>query len=684
MTNNPLLDVHALPEFSKIQPEHIEPAIDHVLAALRARHIELLDANSHYTWDNLVQPLEETDEWLDRVWAPVGHLNSVLNNEVIRNAYNACLPKLSEFGTELGQNAKLYQAFKQINEDLNFADLNHGQRRVIENALRDFRLSGVELSDAKKDRFKNVMLELSNLHSKFEENLLDATQAWTKHITNAEELAGLPDSACSLAKQTAERDNKEGWLFTLEFPSYYPVMCYADNRALRQEMYTSYVTRASDEGPNAGKWDNTLVMEQILALRHESATLLGFPNYAARSLATKMANRTEQVLSFLSDLAARTLPMARQELDEIRAFAREQHGFDALEAWDLAYYSEKLRQHRYSITQEEIKPYFPESRVLQGMFHVVKRLYGLDIRELKNVDVWHSDVRFFQIVEENGRVKGEFYLDLYARPHKRGGAWMDDCRTRMRKGDHVQTPVAFLTCNFSPPVGDKPALFTHEEVETLFHEFGHGLHHMLTEVDYPSISGIGGVAWDAVELPSQFMENWCWQKEALDVISGHYQSGEPLPDVLFNKMLAARNFQSGMQMLRQLEFSIFDFRLHLEYEPTKGARVYEVLNDVRNQVAVIRPPSFNRFPHSFSHIFAGGYAAGYYSYKWAEVLSSDAFSKFEENGIFDRNTGLLFLNTILANGGSRDPMELFIEFRGREPQIDALLRHTGIIAEVVA
>ena len=682
MTANPLLDLSGLPRFSQIRPDHVEPAIDHVLAKLRAGLTELLDANQEYTWENLVRPLEEADEWLDRVWAPVGHLNSVVNSEEIRKAYNACLPKLSEYGTELGQNDRLYHAFKQIKDDPSFALLDLGQRRVVENALRDFRLSGVELSDEQKDRFKAVMLELSNMHSKFEENLLDATQAWTKHITDAADLAGLPESACSLAKQTAERDGKTGWLFTLEFPSYYPVICYSDNRALRQEMYTAYVTRASDEGPNAGKWDNTHIMEQLLALRHETATLLGFPNYAARSLATKMATRTDQVLAFLNDLAQRALPMAHKELKEARAFARDQHGFDQLEAWDLAYYSEKLRQQRYSITQEELKPYFPESRGLEGMFHVVNRLYGLTIHERKDVDTWHGDVRFFQILEQNGKVKGEFYLDLYARAHKRGGAWMDDCRTRMRKGDHVQTPVAFLTCNFSPPIGDKPALFTHEEVETLFHEFGHGLHHMLTEIDYPSISGIGGVAWDAVELPSQFMENWCWQKEALAVISGHYETGEPLPDTLFTKMLAARNFQSAMQMLRQLEFSIFDFRLHLEYDPSRGARVYQILAQVRDTVAVIRPPSFNRFPHSFSHIFAGGYAAGYYSYKWAEVLSSDAFSMFEENGIFDRETGLQFLNTILANGGSRDPMELFIEFRGREPQIDALLRHTGIVSDV--
>ena len=495
-----------------------------------------------------------------------------------------------------------------------------------------------------------------------------------------QELAGLPAGALGLMAQTAKQRNMEGWVLTLEFPSYIPVITYADNRDLRREMYEAYVTRASDAGPHAGRWDNTPVMEKILALRHESAQLLGFNNYAEFSIAPKMAQSTEQVLGFLTDLAERSLALAKNELEEVRAFAREYHRQNELEAWDIGYYSEKLRQHRYAISKEDLKPYFPEQRVVTGMFQVVNRLYGLDIRELANVEVWHPSVRFFEICDAEGKLRGQFYLDLYARPNKRGGAWMDECISRKFDAKKTQTPVAYLTCNFSPPVGDDPALFTHDEVLTLFHEFGHGLHHMLTKVDYPSVAGISGVPWDAVELPSQFMENWCWQREALDLIAGHYQSGAPLPEDLFHKMLAAKNFQVGMQMVRQLEFSLFDFRLHLEYDPASGPRVYETLNRVRDQVAVMKPPSFNRFPHSFSHIFAGGYAAGYYSYKWAEVLSSDAFAAFEEKGIFDRETGLRFLSTVLEQGGSREPMELFVAFRGREPTIDALLRHSGIAA----
>ncbi len=679
MNNNPLLDTSGLPAFSRIKPEHLEPAIDTVLAENRQRIQELLDQNSDYTWDNLAQPLEELEERLGRVWSPASHMNSVVNSEALRQAYNACLPKLSEYASELGQNEALYQAFKAIRDREDYARLEPAQQKIIANTLRDFRLSGVELPEQQKQRYREIMQELSRLSSKFEENLLDATHGWDKLITDPAQLAGLPESARDLARQTAERQNREGWLFTLEFPSYFPVITYADDRELRREMYQAYVTRASDEGPNAGRWDNGEIMEQILALRHEAAQLLGFANYAERSLATKMAGHTDQVLRFLQDLAQRSLPVARRELEQLRQFAREHHGMSELEAWDIPYYSEKLRQHTYAITQEELKPYFPEQRVLEGLFAVVEKLYGLEIREKSDVDVWHPDVRFFEI-HDGTHLRGQFYLDLYARPHKRGGAWMDECLTRMKRGDRIQTPVAFLTCNFSPPIGDQPALFTHSEVETLFHEFGHGLHHMLTEVDYPSVSGISGVPWDAVELPSQFMENWCWHREALNLISGHYQTGEPLPDELFQKMLAAKNFQTGMQMLRQIEFALFDFRLHLEYDPDKGPRIYELLDEVRQQVAVIKPPSFNRFPHSFSHIFAGGYAAGYYSYKWAEVLSADAFSLFEENGIFDRATGQRFLQTILAKGGSREPMELFIEFRGREPQIDALLRHSGIVA----
>lgn len=678
---NPLLDLNGLPRFSLIKAEHVEPAIDQVLADCRAEVKQLLASTSDYNWDNLIQPLEDMDERLSRVWSPVSHMNSVVNSDELRAAYNACLGKLSNYATEMGQHAELFKAYRSIASSDQYRLLDRAQKKIIDNSIRDFRLSGIDLNEAQQARYKALMEELSTLTSKFEEHILDATRAWTKLIDNEAALAGLPESARAMAQQTATQREQQGWLFTLEFPSYLAVMTYADARDFRKEMYTAFVTRASDEGPYAGKWDNSPLMEEILALRHEAAQLLGFDNYAERSIATKMALSTSQVMEFLSDLAERSLPIAKSDLDELRAFAREQHGVDELEAWDIVYYGEKLRQHKYSISQEAVKPYFPEHRVLAGMFGVVERLYGLNITESRRVETWHKDVRFFEIFDKDGELRGQFYLDLYARQFKRGGAWMDECIVRKATADSgVQTPVAYLTCNFSSPLGDDPALFTHDEVLTLFHEFGHGLHHMLTKVNYPSVSGINGVAWDAVELPSQFMENWCWERDAMALISGHYQSGETLPDEMFDRMIAAKNYQSGMQMVRQLEFSIFDFRIHLEFDPAKGARIHDILDDVRQQVSVIRPPSFNRFPHSFSHIFSGGYSAGYYSYKWAEVLSSDAFSLFEEKGIFDRETGLNFLSMILEQGGSSDPMELFINFRGREPQIDALLRHSGIIA----
>ncbi len=624
--------------------------------------------------------MEDMDALIDSVWSPVSHMNSVVNSEELRQAYNACLPKLSEFSTELGQNETLYQAYKAIAEGAEYQKLDTAQKKVIDNAVRDFRLSGVELDQQQRDEFKKLSQQMTERTAKFEENLLDATHAWRKLITDESLLSGLPPSTIEMAEQMAKREGEEGWLFTLDFPSYMPVMSYADNRELREEMYTAFATKASDQGPNAGKWDNTEVMLDILNLRHQLANLLGFANHAERSLATKMAQSPQQVLDFLQDLAKRSKPIAENEYAELRAFAKVTADQGQLEAWDVTYFAEKLRQQRYSISQEELKPYFPEDKVVSGLFAVVNRLYGLDIRERNDVDVWHKDVRFFEIVAEDGSVRAQFYLDLYARQHKRGGAWMDECKARRRTTNGIEIPVAFLTCNFSEPVGDKPALFTHDEVTTLFHEFGHGLHHMLTKIEYAGVSGINGVAWDAVELPSQFMENWCWEREALDLISGHYQTGEKLPDELFDKMIAARNFQSAMMMLRQLEFSLFDFRLHLEFDPNQPNQVEKILEQVRNEVTVVKPPKFNRFAHSFAHIFAGGYAAGYYSYKWAEVLSADAFSKFEEKGIFDRQTGLEFLEAILEQGGSREPMELFIEFRGREPQIDALLRHTGIAA----
>ncbi len=681
MTNNVLLTMSGLPPFSKINPTDIEPAMMQVLSESRDQVAKLLNATSSYTWNNLVMPLELIEERISRIWSPVSHMNSVLNSDELREAYNACLPKLSEYSTEMGQNQKLFDAFIKINNSEEFNEMDEAQKKIITNSIRDFRLSGVELADEKKNRYKEIMQQLSNLTSKYEQNLLDATNDWKKGIHDEGLLAGLPDSAKALAKQMAENEKKEGWLLSLEFPSYYPVMLYADNRELRAEMYKAYATRASDQGEN-NDWDNSPLMDEILSLRHEAAKLLGFNNYAERSLATKMAANTDQVFQFLNELVEKSYPVAQKEIEELRTFAEKECGVSILEAWDVPYFSEKLRKHTYAISQEEIKPYFSEDNVLKGLFSVVNRLYGLQITELDSIDTWHKDVRFFEIKDKNGELRGKFFLDLYARQNKRGGAWMDDCLTRLVDGDREQAPVAYLTCNFSPPIGDQPALFTHTEVITMFHEFGHGLHHMLTKIDYPSISGISGVPWDAVELPSQFMENWCWEKEALDNMAKHYETGESLPDALFNKMIAAKNFQAGMQMVRQLEFSLFDFHIHADFSETlfkkEGARIYTILNQIREKVSVVNTPKFNRFAHGFSHIFAGGYAAGYYSYKWAEVLSADAFSLFEEKGVFDQASGKRFLENVLEKGGSKEPMDLFVAFRGREPEIDALLRHTGI------
>jgi oligopeptidase A len=678
--NNPLLANSPLPMFSKIKPEHVVPAIDQLLAEARASVEQHLQATHHYTWENLVEPLEDADDKLSRAWSPVSHMNSVVNSDELREAYNACLPKLSAYSTEMGQNEALFKAYRFIADSDEFATLDTAQQKIIRNALRDFKLSGIDLDDAKKQRYKEISQELSALASNYEENLLDATNAWSKLIRDIDDLAGLPESALAQARQTAASHNEDGWMITLQFPSYISVMTYADNRELRREHYTAFATRASDQGPHAEQWDNSEIMEKILALRYEKARLLGFNNYAELSLATKMAEKPDDVTAFLEDLADRSWRHARKDLAELRDFAQKHYGIKDLQAWDMAYFSEKMRQHFYQLSQEEVKTYFPITRVLPGLFAIVEKLYGLQISELTGFDSWHPDVRFFEIHDQHGQLRGQFYLDLYARAKKRGGAWMDDCVSRKRFDDTIQTPVAYLTCNFTPPAGDTPALLTHDEVTTLFHEFGHGLHHMLTQVDHLGVSGINGVEWDAVELPSQFMENWCWEKDALALMSGHYQTGEPLPDALFDKMIAAKNFQSGMIMVRQLEFSLFDFRIHRDYDPEKGGRIYETLEQVREQVAVVRPPKFNRFAHSFSHIFAGGYAAGYYSYKWAEVLSSDAFSLFEEKGIFDPETGKAFLTNILEKGGSQDAMELFINFRGRKPTIDALLRHNGIAA----
>ncbi|HGM6989008.1 oligopeptidase A [Serratia marcescens] len=676
---NPLLTPFSLPPFSAIRPEDIVPAVQSALVDCRAAVERVVAQPGPFTWDNLCQPLAESDDRLSRIWSPIGHLNSVKNSPELRAAYEQALPLLSEYGTWVGQHEGLYQAYRSLKEGAAFETLSVPQRKAVDNALRDFELSGIGLSADKQQRYGEIVARLSELGSTYSNNVLDATMGWSKLITDEAELSGLPESALAQAQAMAQAKEQDGWLLTLDMPSYLPVLTYADNRALREEMYRAFATRASDQGPNAGKWDNSEVMAETLALRHELAQLLGFDTYADKSLATKMAESPEQVIGFLSDLAKRARPQAEQELAQLRAFAKQHYGVDELEAWDITYYGEKQKQHLFSISDEQLRPYFPEQRVVEGLFEVVKRIYGITAKERKDVETWHPDVRFFDLFDANGELRGSFYLDLYARENKRGGAWMDDCVGSLRKADGtLQKPVAYLTCNFNRPLGDQPALFTHNEVTTLFHEFGHGLHHMLTQIDTAGVSGINGVPWDAVELPSQFMENWCWEPEALAFISGHYQSGEPLPKAMLDKLLAAKNYQAALFILRQLEFGLFDFRMHFEYSPEKGAQILPTLAEVKKMVAVVPSPSWGRFPHAFSHIFAGGYAAGYYSYLWAEVLSADAYSRFEEEGIFNAETGKSFLDNILSRGGSEEPMALFKRFRGREPQLDAMLRHYGI------
>ena len=682
---NPLLESHVLPPFSTIEATHVEPAVSQIINESRAYLQNLLANLSRPSWATLVTPLEEQGDKLDQAWAPVSHLNSVRNNDELREAYNASIALLTEYGTEVSQNEQLYKAYQQLADSDEYENLSQAQKQTVDNALRDFRLGGVALSEDKKKRYAEIQQRLSELSTQFSNHVLDSTQAWFKHFENADDLAGLPESALAQAAQSAQKKSLDGYVITLDFPSYYAVIMYADNRELRKEIYTAYVTRASSKSQKVNgdkevefttEFDNTAIIAETLALRHELAQLLGFDNYAERSLATKMAQSTQQVVDFLQELAKKSKPYAQQDYTELKNFAASK-GCADFQAWDTTYYSEQLRVEKYSISQEELRPYFPAEKVISGMFEVVSRLFGIQVKQLSDFDTYHPDVRFFQIYK-NGAHIASFYLDIFARENKRGGAWMADARVRRKTPKGMQLPVAFLTCNFTPPVGDTPSLLTHDEVTTLFHEFGHGIHHMLTQIDVAAVSGINGVAWDAVELPSQFMENWCWEPEAIPLISGHYQTGESLPQSLLDKMLAAKNFQSGLQMLRQIEFSLFDFRLHAEYDPKNPHTAQEVLQQVRREVAVVQPPEFNRFENSFSHIFAGGYAAGYYSYKWAEVLSADAFSRFEEEGIFNATTGESFLREILQQGGSKTPMELFTNFRGREPNIDALLRHSGI------
>ncbi|MGM0774133.1 MAG: oligopeptidase A, partial [Pseudomonadota bacterium] len=632
----------------------------------------------HPTWETLAQPMQATEDRLERAWSVISHLNGVMNNDDLRKVYKNCLEKLTEYSTELSQNAELCDAYKKLAESDEFGKLNEAQRKSVENTLRDFHLGGVDLPEEKKKRYADLSMELSELSNRFSDNVLDATQHWFRHITNVEELAGVPESALDGAKQAARQKDLDGYVITLDFPSFYPVLTYCENRDLRREVYEAFVTRASDMGPDAGTWDNTPVMAEILKRRHAMAQLLGFNNYAERSLATKMARSVDEVLDFLNQLAAKSKPMAEQEFADLKAFAKDTYGVEDLQAWDIGYFSEKLRHQRYDISPETLRPWFPVNKVVPGLFAVAEKLFDVQIEARPDVETWHPDVTAY-CISRNGEPLAWFYFDLFARQGKRGGAWMADCRVRWRNlRGQLQLPVAFLTCNFTPPVNGKPSLLTHDEVTTLFHEFGHGLHHMLTQVDVLDVSGINGVAWDAVELPSQFLENWCWNPESLALIASHYETGEPLPEDLLQKMLAAKNFQSGMAMVRQLEFSLFDFRLHAEFTNEAPTNPLEMHRKVRSEIAVVQAPAFNRFPNSFSHIFSGGYAAGYYSYKWAEVLAADAFSLFEEHGIFDPETGKAFLHNILEKGGSREPMELFKAFRGREPEVDALLKQSGI------
>ncbi|NQX87954.1 MAG: oligopeptidase A [Halioglobus sp.] len=674
--NNPLLEPHSLPPFSRIEPQQAEPAIRHLIERNKRRIEELLADSTNYTWEGLLNVIETLDDQLAQAWSPISHLNSVCNNDALREAYNTCLPLLSAYGTWIGQHEQLYRAYQQIANTPSFETLPCGARTAIDHALRDFRLAGVNLPPERKKHYAELRQRLSDLGSKFGENVLDATNAWSRQVS-VEDLQGLPDTAVASARQAAKDAAMEGYLINLEFPSINPILNYCDNRTLREEVYTAHCTRASAVGPHAGMWDNSKLIEETLQLRSELAALLGFDNYADLSLATKMAESADHVMDFLQQLARQSLPQAREEWRELQAFAQAESGLTTLQAWDVNYYSEKLREKRYEISQEDIRPYLPVQRALLGLFEVVQRLYSIEIREVDDFDHYHADTRLFEVLQDQ-EVIAHFYLDLFARAHKRGGAWMDDCRVRRENDEGLQLPVAYLVCNFTPPVGDNDALLTHNELTTLFHEFGHGLHHMLTRQTVAAVSGINGVAWDAVELPSQFLENWCWQPEALSFISGHYETGEALPQTLLDRLLAARNFQSGMAMVRQLEFALFDFRLHREWSGKGSETVQEILDDVRRSVAVVNVPDFNRFQNAFSHIFAGGYAAGYYSYKWAEVLSADAFSRFEEEGIFNPATGTAFRSGILETGGSKEPMALFVAFRGREPSIEPLLRHSGI------
>lgn len=676
LQNNPLLHFSGLPKFEEVKAEHVSPAIEHLLNEARATIETLVASEAVVTWDNFAAKLEDMEERISRAWSQVGHMNAVVNSPELREAYNDNLSKLTDFYADLGQDERLYAKFRALRTSKSFESLTSSQKKIIENELRDFRLGGAELPAEQKARFKVIQEELSKLSSKFEENVLDNTNDYALYVEDASTLTGIPDDVLQTAAEAAKADGKPGWKFTLHFPSYLPVLQYAENRELRETLYRAYATRASEVGKP--EWDNTPIISQILKLRLEAAKLLGFANYAELSVATKMAESASQVNDFLHDLAQKAKPYALRDKVELDEYAAKL-GITDMQAWDVAYASEKLREEKYAFSDLEVKQYFPESKVLAGLFKVVETIFGVHVIK-SQASVWHEDASFYDIQDHAGKLIGQFYLDLYARNNKRGGAWMDEAITRRKVDGKLTTPVAFLTCNFSAPVGGKPALFTHDEVLTMFHEFGHGLHHMLTQVDDYGVSGIKGVEWDAVELPSQFMENFCWEWDVLRHMTAHVDTGEQLPRALFDKMVAAKNFQAGMQTVRQIEFSLFDIRLHSEFDPYGSLTALDLIETVRDEVAVVRPPQWNRFPNNFTHIFSGGYAAGYYSYKWAEVLSADAYSMFEEDGVLSAETGKRYWQEILAQGGSRSALESFTAFRGREPNIDALLRHNGMSA----
>ncbi len=669
-----------LPHFSTFTTENFQKNLSEKLEQYRAS-IDALVTAPTFTFETIISPLEAMSNELSQTWSILSHLNAVMNSPSIRDTYNACLPLLSDYETDLGQNQALFTAIQSVQLGADFAGLNAAQKKIIEHQLRDFKLSGIDLPKDQQKIYKELAQELTQLTAKFEQNVLDATQAWVKLIKNQADLSGLPATSMASAKQAAESKNLEGYLLTLEIPCYQAVMTYANSRALRQEMYTAYTTRASDQSiPPNPALDNTSVIQKILEKRLALAKLLNFNSYAEESLATKMVKSTEQVFHFLEELITASLPKARAQFQSLTEFAEKSGHIGPLEAWDVAYFSEKLRQDQFDISQETLRHYFPAPKVIEGLFLIVHRLFNIQIKPVQNADVWHSSVECYALYTESGELQSIFYFDLYARNNKRGGAWMDEYQSRFKKPNgEIQIPIAYVTCNFSEPVGDQPSLLTHDEVVTLFHEFGHALQHMLTKIEDLGVSGINGVPWDAVELASQFLENWAWQPESLALISAHEKTQEPLPESLYQKMWAAKNFQSAMMMMRQLEFSLFDFKLHHEFNPTLPNQVQSVLETVRRAVTVVPVPSFNRFQNSFSHIFAGGYAAGYYSYKWAEVMAEDAFSLFLERGIFDQATSTAFLQTILEKGGSVEPLELFIQFRGRPPQVRALLKSSGII-----